>query len=476
MKVFQAPKESLGDLDAEAAATVIATAADVALVLDGDGIIHDFAFPRGDIAAEFEDAIHWIGRPWADTLMEDSRSKVRALLDEASSTVMTRWRQLNHRSTADVEIPILYSVVKIKARDRYVAVGRDLRTVASLQQRLVEAQMSMERDYSRLRHVETRYRILFQTSAEAVFIVDASTDKIVEANPAATRLFGDCVGRMIGGSLPVELTPESAEALRALSMAVRSGHVVEDGRIRLADTQQEFLLSASLFRQAASAFYLIRFTPAGLDAAMPRTTSAGSKLLKFVRNAPDAFVTTDHDGLIVTANAAFLQMAQVMTEDQTRGQSIDRWLGRSDVDMRVVIANLRQHGAVHLFASVLRGELGAMTDVEISANSLVDGDTLGFGFAIRNVGRRLATPGSEQRFPPRSPEHLKDLIGRVPLKDIVRDTTDVIERLSIEAALDLTGDNRASAAEILGLSRQSLYVKLRRFGLADSNRDDADDS
>jgi len=37
----------------------------------------------------------------------------------------------------------------------------------------------------------------------------------------------------------------------------------------------------------------------------------------------------------------------------------------------------------------------------------------------------------------------------------------------IEAALELTGDNRASAAEMLGLSRQSLYVKLRRFGMSD---------
>ena len=67
-------------------------------------------------------------------------------------------------------------------------------------------------------------------------------------------------------------------------------------------------------------------------------------------------------------------------------------------------------------------------------------------------------------------EQLTELIGRVPLKDIVRETTDVIERLCIEAALNLTGDNRASAAEMLGLSRQSLYVKLRRFGLADSPR------
>ena len=54
------------------------------------------------------------------------------------------------------------------------------------------------------------------------------------------------------------------------------------------------------------------------------------------------------------------------------------------------------------------------------------------------------------------------------LKELVRETTDVIERLCIEAALELTGDNRASAAEMLGLSRQSLYSKLRRFGLGDS--------
>ena len=56
------------------------------------------------------------------------------------------------------------------------------------------------------------------------------------------------------------------------------------------------------------------------------------------------------------------------------------------------------------------------------------------------------------------------------LKDLVREATEVIERLCIEAALELTGDNRASAAEMLGLSRQSLYVKLRRYGLGDLGR------
>jgi DNA-binding NtrC family response regulator len=36
----------------------------------------------------------------------------------------------------------------------------------------------------------------------------------------------------------------------------------------------------------------------------------------------------------------------------------------------------------------------------------------------------------------------------------------------------MTDDNRASAADLLGLSRQSLYVKLRRYGISDQDTDD----
>jgi DNA-binding NtrC family response regulator len=96
-----------------------------------------------------------------------------------------------------------------------------------------------------------------------------------------------------------------------------------------------------------------------------------------------------------------------------------------------------------------------------------DTDEPVLGFVIRSVGRRLPVGAAAERDLPRSPEQLTELIGRVPLKDIVRETTDVIERLCIEAALQLTSDNRASAAEMLGLSRQSLYLKLHRYGLGE---------
>jgi DNA-binding NtrC family response regulator len=37
--------------------------------------------------------------------------------------------------------------------------------------------------------------------------------------------------------------------------------------------------------------------------------------------------------------------------------------------------------------------------------------------------------------------------------------------MCIETAIELTGNNRAAAAEMLGLSRQSLYVKLHKLGI-----------
>jgi DNA-binding NtrC family response regulator len=73
---------------------------------------------------------------------------------------------------------------------------------------------------------------------------------------------------------------------------------------------------------------------------------------------------------------------------------------------------------------------------------------------------------------PRSAKQLTELVGRVPLKNLVRESTDLIEKLCIEAALDLVDNNRASAAEMLGLSRQGLYVKLRRYGLVDTSSDE----
>jgi transcriptional regulator PpsR len=192
-----------------------------------------------------------------------------------------------------------------------------------------------------------------------------------------------------------------------------------------------------------------------------------SKLLEVLESSPDGLVVASPEGAILSANRAFLELAQLATAEQALGQPLERWLGREGVDMRVLLANLRQHGAVRLFSTILRGEYGSTADVEISAVSVANGDQPCLGFTVRNVNKRAVSDSRKGRELPRTADELTELIGRVSLKDLVRETTDVIERLCIEAALEVTGDNRATAAEMLGLSRQSLYSKLRRHGLGD---------
>ncbi len=468
MKAFRAPQTSLEALDAEAAGALISAVTDVALIIDAEGIIRDRSFQTEELAEELEQGRSWIGRAWADTVSVDSHAKVRAILKDAAAGTPGRHRHVNHTTLTGADVPIVYSAMRVGKTRNLIVCGRDLRTISTLQRRLLDAQHSMERDYTRLRQVETRYRLLFQMSPEAVVIVDAVTQRVVEANTAATRMLEGQNARLIERSFTELFTAESQLAVQALLAGMRVAARSEEMRGQLAESRREVSVSAALFRQENASFFLIRLAPAqGESVQEIAATSARAGFAQMVEHAPDGIVLTSPDGLILAANPSFLDMAELAGEDQARGEPLDRWLGRPGVDLDVLMANLRQRGAVRLFATTLRGEFGAKLDVELSAASVGQGNTAAFGFTIRNVGRRL---GAERRAVlelPRSVEQLTELIGRVSLKELVRESTDMIERLCIEAALEVTGDNRASAAEMLGLSRQSLYVKLRRYGLGD---------
>jgi transcriptional regulator PpsR len=464
---FVASEQLLADLDPGSAAALISAASDVALVIDGQGVIRDVSIGSDDLVFEGMDS--WVGRHWLETVTTESRPKVLAMLrDAASSTTPERpWRQVNHPAPGGADVPVLYSAIQVGRQGRVVAVGRDLRAVSTLQQRLVDAQQALERDYLRLRQTEARYRLLFETVTEAVLMVDATTQAVAEANPAAQRLFGDAAKRLVGRPILDALDPGCRTAAATLLAAVRSSGRGDDVPVRLPGNPDELILSGSLFRQDSGTLLLLRLVPPHGSLGSPDRARHEASLLRVVERVPDAFLVTDLQGKILTANSAFAELAQLPAGEVVAGQSLDRWLGRSTVDLNVMMGTLKQHGVVRLFPTTLRTTYGAPLNVEISAVSVPEGDPPCLGFTIRDVERRLANDALAARELPRSPGQLAELVGRVPMKDIVSETTDLIERMCIEAALNLTHDNRASAAEMLGLSRQSLYVKLRRYGLGD---------
>jgi transcriptional regulator PpsR len=472
VRAFKAPRTSLGHLDAEAAAGLVVASADLALVLDESGAIRDIGFGSEELAKDLDVADRWLGRPWIETVARDSRTKVEALLTGTEPQNAPRWRHVNYVAGDGPSLPILCAVSPLGRAGRRVVFGRDLRPLSQLQQRLVEVQQSMERDYSRLRQAETRYRLLFQMSVDPLLVLDAESFRVLEANPAAQRLFARATRRLPGRPLPEVFATEDRAALQALLASLRSAGRADDLRARLAEEGPEVMVSASTFRQEGGLLVLVRLEVSHGEPDAAALPDSRAKLLKVVDGVPDAFVVTDADGRVAAANAAFLDMVQLTSEEQAKSESLDRWLGRQGVEFEVLLATLRSRGSVRLYARTLRGELGAQVEAEISAVAVLHGGQTCFGFSIRDVGARLKPPARIGDGATRSVEQLTELIGRVPLKDLVREATDAIERLCIEAALDLTGDNRASAAEMLGLSRQSLYVKLRRYGLGDLGADE----
>jgi len=470
MRPFEAPQSTLRGMDAASVGSLLGIANDITVVLDEHGVVCDLCSSLEELAdSEFQ---AWLGRPLVELVTAESQRKVTSLLQAAAGQVTgPRWRQVNALLTSGRELPLQLAAVAVGA-GRSLMCGRDLRATAALQQRLVDAQQAMERDYWKFRHAETRYRHLFQVASEAVLVVDATSQRILEANPAAAKLVGDGGPQgLVGETFPLGVDSRSEESLNNLMAGVRATGRAESLRAELLDARGEVVVAVSTYRQDSVSHFLVRLSPALPDTLGEPAPSTSSMLLKLVQSVPDCLVVTDLEGRIISANTAFVELAQLTTEEQVRGETLDRWLGRTGVDLSVLISNLRQRGAVRLFATTLRGEYGAMTDVEISATMVPHGDRPFLGFTIRDVGRRLSAEVRNKRELPRSVGQLTELVGRVPLKDIVGETTDLIEQLCIEAALELTRDNRASAAEMLGLSRQSLYVKLRRYGVGDLPND-----
>ncbi len=464
MTPFHAPQDAIGALDAASAATLAAGASDLALVLDRDGSIRDVAVQAHDLAGEIAGYGDWLGRPWSDIFPAEMRPKATRILAEASRERMSSWRQLTHKAVNGADVSMLYAALRVGDDDRTVVLGRDMRAVSALQQRLIDAQVAMERDYARLRSAETRYRMLFHASAEPVLVLNAGTAKIVELNPAAEALLDSGTRRLVGRSFGDLVAPDGRARILQHLAQLRDGRGGEVA-VTLSGAGRVTLLASPL-RQDAAGLLLVRLhKPAALAALEPaKDGMEPNSLAAFIEASPDAVVVVDADGQVLTANPSFVEMAEVADVSALQDRSLADWFGRAGVDFDLAMMNLRQTGALRLFSTELRGAAGGRIAVEVSAVAVGDA----FGFAIRDVGRRAEVAPRAGPELPHSAEQLTELIGRMPLKDLVRETTDVIEKLCIEAALDLTKDNRASAAEVLGLSRQSLYVKLRRFGLADT--------
>lgn len=449
---------------------IIATAADLSLVISLEGkVLSVLVNPTHRAFGQLD---HWEGLNIRDILTEDSRPKLEARLRQMSEgEAPAKAVELNHAEGEGWDFPVRYSFHRIGPDENVLLMlGRDLRPIAEMQMQLIEAQLALERDYESQREYDTRYRVLTEATRDAFLFVGAKSGRVVDANPVACELLGVARNDLIGASVAHEF--EGRRRVEFMEMLTQAATADETRPTELETrrTRQAVRLYATAFRAAGERLVLCRLDPVA-DGAQAGD-EMNESLQAMYHHGVDAIVFTDRDGVILSANDSFLGLTDAPQLAAVKGRSLGDYLVRGSVDLRVLVENATRTGQMRMFATKLSGEYGAQVSVEISATYLADQSTPAIVFVIRDASRMEVVRKPGVAVSDDAMRSVMELVGSATLKDIVAETTDVVEKMCIETAVELTRNNRVAAAEMLGLSRQSLYVKLRKYGLL--ARDGAD--
>lgn len=449
-------------IDPELLSEIVATAGDICLVVSADG--HVTSVLANPHHTSFGRLSHWVGRMVADIMTGESHEKFQRRLEELQAPgARSVSVELNHVDEGISEFPIRYAMHCIGPDRAILMLGRDLRPIAEMQQQLVMAQMVLERDYENQREMDTRYRVLMEATRDAVLLVGMNNGRIADLNAAAATMLGGSRQELLGAAIAQEFEGrrrgEFLESLTNTAAATASNPVELVAR----RSQRKLRVVPKLFRTAGERLLLCRIE--GNDAASRAQNDIAENLERLFHEGVDGFVLLDDDGVITAANESFLKLTDSSHVTSVRGRSMADFLARGSVDLRVLLDNTRRAKQLRLYATKVLNEFNGQVPVEISATYLNDRPKPGYGLVIRDASRTEILRRTDLTMGADGMRSVIELVGSSTLKDIVAETTEVVEKMCIQTAVDLTRNNRVAAAEMLGLSRQSLYVKLRKFGL-----------
>jgi transcriptional regulator PpsR len=445
------------------AETFVSLASDIALVIDDEGVIRNVAQGGTDPLAPT--AFDWVGRPWVDTVSGDTRIKIQQLLSEVASTGIARKREVNHPLTPGVSIPVSYTAIRLGEHGPVLAVGRDLRAIAAIQQRFLDSQQDLERGYWRARQSESRYRLLFQVATDAVLVVDAENWTILEANHAAAELFDLASEHLTGRPLNFGFERFSRTAVDELLNTARATGRTAEIRARLTGKVTTTSVAATPFRadDAMRLMVRVRKLESGNNSELNTT------LARLVDGTSDGVVVTDSSGRVLVANPAFLALAHLGNEADIKGRLLADWLGSPGRPLASTLAQVRQQGIARGIESQVKLAHGAVAVVSLAGALLTEGDQECIGFTLRPIEPAQATLAVLPATLRREIALLATRLGDLALPALLREVTALAERHLIAAALERSAGDTAAAAALLGIGKESLARRQRRSVRSDEH-------
>lgn len=459
---FLMKQGSLPEVPAALLADIVTAASDLALVISADHVVRSaLANPHAGFWAKVS---QWHGLTLESLLTAESWRKLLGRLEGADlETHRVLVIELTHADAADFEFPVRYAVSRLGDDGGWLMVGRDMRPIAELQQQLVQAQLALERDYEAQRELETRYRVLMEASPSPLLIVSVASGRIVDLNALAADLVGAPRSELLDAPLMQEFEGRRRGELMDNLARLAADDPAGNPDLMVRRNRKKVTVLATAFRAAGDKLLLCRLDLS--DSSRAQRGDLAELSERLFQKGIDAKVFLDNDGVVTAANESFLNLTDSGSLAMVQGRSFADFLSRGAIDLRVLLDNVRRVGHLRHYPTRLNTDFSGQVSVEISATLFQDRTHPAIALVIRDSNLADATrilPG------PAGNEGLRNvmqMVGYSTLRDIVNETTEIIEKMCIETALELTGNNRVAAAELLSLSRQSLYVKLRKFGL-----------
>ena len=443
---------------------IIAEVADIAVVVSSDGTVLS-VLSNSDYSPATQ-LSNVEGRKFDDILTTESKPKFDDRLKEFVEGGQTGSVELNHGDdTRKWEYPVRYSFHQVGPDGTILLLGTDLRPIAEMQQQLVKAQLALEQDFEAQREYDTRFRVLMHSTTEPHIFVSTANGIISEANPAAADLFG--VSRDTLAEAPfsnfvrIDGVSNLVESLTTSAIEGSSGV-----KGSLASGNQDVMIFPKMFRISGERILLCRLSQHGEEAN--RSDGLNSQLRALYDAGPEGMLFVDSNGQILSSNEGFLDLIGLAHGVDVKGRSVTDFLMRGSVDLKVMSENATRFGRMRLYATKIASDYGSPRNVEISVTSLKANAKDIFALVFRDANRSEVTRTPAQHVN-EDVQSVVELVGSATLKEIVAESSNVIEKMCIETAIELTMNNRVAAAEMLGLSRQSLYVKLRKLGIHSSD-------
>jgi len=468
MSISYHPDKLFAELSGKELSQIARASADISFVLDDSGSIQNIYSDNKYLAKQISDDL--IGKKWLEVVEPDSITKVQRLLNDANPDTISKFRQINMiGNERNIALPMMCASIKTSSSKKIIVIGRDITEVSRLQQNLVSAQKEISQNYLQISQLEERFRSIFEIGTESIVIVQADDEyPIVEMNRNAIKQLllakNNCIGKSLLSLIPAK------EIIKVINFLKGVQDTDEPSILKtLLSNGEATQISATSFINSGIPYLLLNLKPLDL-ARVSSLIDADSLTVEAIENNPYGFVVCTPEGLILKANKAFNKLSSTKGEQDLIGTNIRNYLGPETADFDLMMQSLQGKASSQSCVSSITNATSSIKLVDISAVSVAQPRAC-IGMIFRQVDSRQNKGARIDKKLVRSSQELSMLVGKVPLKDILAETTDLIEQLCIKAALDLTQDNRVSASEILGLSRQSLYIKLRKYGLVDSSKD-----